>query len=284
MGELVRALAKATSSRPHADGFFMQLSEGTHDIRDRIAQHLDVALFESVIASEVRALASQGSFDRLFDLLCQLLSQLVGYRWLAVTTRTPEHLGIHHPPKLGEAALGEGGQAFGVATGAAPSLVQDEDALHLPAVASALVRPILFSGSEIGRIALSVPGAPDADTVNLVELVARELGGPVRMAGLVEESRLQASTDPLTGLMNRRAFLHAMQAEMARCTRYDYPLSVALLDVDHFKQINDRHGHAAGDDVLVKVGAMLRDALRKTDLGVRWGGEEFVVALSSTDL
>src|ERR1041385_1429429 len=120
MGELVRALAKATSSRPHADGFFMQLSEGTHDIRDRIAQHLDVALFESVIASEVRALASQGSFDRLFDLLCQLLSQLVGYRWLAVTTRTPEHLGIHHHPKLGEAALVEVCQAFGVSTGASP--------------------------------------------------------------------------------------------------------------------------------------------------------------------
>src|ERR1043165_7591843 len=107
MGELVRALAKATSSRPHADGFFMQLSEGTRDIRDRIAQHLDAALFESVIAAEVRALASEGSFERLFDLLSQLLSQLAGYRWLALATRSPRHFGVHHHPKLGAQALAE---------------------------------------------------------------------------------------------------------------------------------------------------------------------------------
>src|SRR6185436_14796679 len=96
--------------------------------------------------------------------------------------------------------------------------------------------------------------------------------------------RLQASTDPLTGMLNRRAFLEAMSGEFPRCDRHGYALSLLLLDVDHFKQINDRRGHAAGDEVLNRIGGMLRDTLRKSDSGVRWGGEEFIVVLTSTDL
>lgn len=96
MGDLVRALGKAVEqTRNNGDGFFLQLSGGTLDIRDRIARHLDAALFDSVIAAEVRALASAGSFDRLFDQLAQFLSQVTRYRWLALSTT--ERLAIHPP-------------------------------------------------------------------------------------------------------------------------------------------------------------------------------------------
>jgi diguanylate cyclase (GGDEF)-like protein len=84
--------------------------------------------------------------------------------------------------------------------------------------------------------------------------------------------------------MNRRAFLVAIEAEMSRCERYEYPLSIVLFDVDHFKRINDQRGHAAGDHVLSEIGSMIRGTLRRSDFGVRWGGEEFVLALTSTDL
>jgi diguanylate cyclase (GGDEF)-like protein len=84
--------------------------------------------------------------------------------------------------------------------------------------------------------------------------------------------------------MNRRAFLRAMDIEVARAARYHYPLCVLLMDVDHFKAINDGRGHAAGDQVLAAMGAMLGPALRKSDLCARWGGEEFVVGLTSTDV
>jgi diguanylate cyclase (GGDEF)-like protein len=84
--------------------------------------------------------------------------------------------------------------------------------------------------------------------------------------------------------MNRRAFLAAMGVELARSERHQYPLAVMMLDVDHFKQINDARGHAAGDQVLAAIGGLLTRIGRKTDLAARWGGEEFVIGLTSTEL
>jgi GGDEF domain-containing protein len=80
---------------------------------------------------------------------------------------------------------------------------------------------------------------PHPKDAELVAVIARELGGPIRIASLVEESQRQAATDPLTGLMNRRAFKSATVMEIARSERHGYPVSALLLDVDHFKEIND---------------------------------------------
>ncbi len=146
---------------------------------------------------------------------------------------------------------------------------------------SPVVRPIVFGGAIVGRIALA-PGVEPVDEA-LVTLVARELSGPLRLAALVEDSKRLADMDGLTGLMNRRAFLVAMQSELPRCDRHAYPLAFLLLDVDHFKSINDRGGHAVGDRVLAALGATLKREMRVSDVVARWGGEEFVVALTSTD-
>jgi two-component system, cell cycle response regulator len=282
MGELVRALAKACAAARTGDGFFMQLSGGTVDIRDRIAQHLDAALFDSVIASEVRALASAGEFPRLFDQLSQLLSQLSAYRWLALITPGPQHFGLHCHPKLAEQAEAEARAALGPAP--AVLAVQDEDALLLGEASEPVVCQVSFANLVVGTIALGPTRDDAADAAQLVPLVARELGGPLRMSALVEESQRQASIDMLTGLMNRRAFLPAIRTEVARGKRYGPKLCVLLLDIDHFKQINDTHGHAAGDQVISAVGRMLSANLRTSDFAARWGGEEFVVALTNTEV
>jgi diguanylate cyclase (GGDEF)-like protein len=100
----------------------------------------------------------------------------------------------------------------------------------------------------------------------------------------VEDSRRLADTDGLTGLVNRRAFTMAMRTELARCDRHGYPLTFLLLDVDHFKMINDQRGHAAGDRVLSGLGALFAEQLRICDVVARWGGEVFVGPLTSTDL
>jgi two-component system cell cycle response regulator len=100
------------------------------------------------------------------------------------------------------------------------------------------------------------------------------------MALLVEETQRAATTDPLTGIMNRRALIPAVDVEQSRSERHGYPMSLLLLDVDHFKVINDRHGHATGDKVLAALGRLLAKQARKTDLVGRWGGEEFVVVLA----
>ena len=94
--------------------------------------------------------------------------------------------------------------------------------------------------------------------------------------------RAMAVQDPLTGLANRRALFDQFAHEIARARRAGEDLSVCVLDLDHFKQINDRHGHAAGDTVLVRVANLLRECLRETDRIGRIGGEEFVLVLPDT--
>ena len=102
------------------------------------------------------------------------------------------------------------------------------------------------------------------------------------MAALIAEARRLAATDSLTGLMNRRAFMEAMDRERSRAVRHTLPLSLLMLDVDHFKRVNDTHGHDAGDAVLRGIAVVLKKIARKSDFVSRWGGEEFVVALAQT--
>jgi len=283
-GELVRALASSVVATGPQDAFFFQLSGGTGEVRDRIARYLDEALFDSVIAAEVRALATCGTFERLFDLFVQFVSQVVHYRWVAMTVDTPSRFGIHHHPSLRESAEEEAQAVLPSARAGQQLRIEDEDAFSCAAVSPPIVCSIPFGAGNIGTIALSPRSAEDGQSAGkLVALIARELAGPVRITSLMEEAQRLASTDGLTGLSNRRAFTGAVQQEILRCARHGYPLSVAVLDVDHFKNINDRCGHAAGDAVLAELGALLRGTvLRRTDLAARWGGEEFVVAYLST--
>lgn len=91
-------------------------------------------------------------------------------------------------------------------------------------------------------------------------------------------------TDSLTKLYNSRYFFHKMKMEIERSERYKHPLSVMLLDIDDFKKYNDAHGHLNGDNALVVVADMIRNSLRSTDTGFRFGGEEFTVILPETDI
>ncbi|MBY5993715.1 sensor domain-containing diguanylate cyclase [Ferrimonas balearica] len=88
--------------------------------------------------------------------------------------------------------------------------------------------------------------------------------------------------DPLTGLANRRQWERALEQEYQRCRRYQPPSCLVVVDVDHFKSVNDQYGHGAGDQVLNELGKLLGHSLRKTDLVARYGGEEFVILLTET--
>ena len=92
-----------------------------------------------------------------------------------------------------------------------------------------------------------------------------------------------STTDPLTGLRNRRYLAEVLSVEFLRAKRYRTPRSVVMADIDHFKHVNDRHGHATGDSVLESVGAILKRRLRGSDHGGRYGGEEFLMVLANAD-
>lgn len=104
------------------------------------------------------------------------------------------------------------------------------------------------------------------------------------MVAAKNQLEMQASQDPLTGICNRRKFDELALIEVTRSQRYLRPLSLAILDIDHFKKINDTFGHQKGDEVLKIVAEILQDRVRTTDIVARWGGEEFVVLCPETSL
>ena len=120
------------------------------------------------------------------------------------------------------------------------------------------------------------------------ELAAR-VRAALRTKGLADELRERnaqlerlSTTDVLTGLFNRRFVGSELERLILRARRYEQMISVAMLDVDHFKHINDQHGHAAGDAVLIEVATRLEQRLRGDDIVGRWGGEEFLFVLPET--
>jgi diguanylate cyclase (GGDEF)-like protein len=106
-----------------------------------------------------------------------------------------------------------------------------------------------------------------------------------RLATTSSERRLKtlASTDELTGLTNRRRMLEHIREELTRMKRSGRSGALIMADIDHFKQVNDKHGHACGDAVLIGVADTLRERLRSQDFIARWGGEEFLFLLPETD-
>lgn len=99
-----------------------------------------------------------------------------------------------------------------------------------------------------------------------------------------DELKLLSMRDPLTGCLNRRAFFEIFETEWSSASRYGYSLGCVMVDVDHFKAVNDNHGHSVGDQVLQKIAQVLLSTARKSDTVCRYGGEEFCVLLSHTDI
>jgi diguanylate cyclase (GGDEF)-like protein len=146
---------------------------------------------------------------------------------------------------------------------------------------SAVCVPVSIMGRTTGVVhwAGAVSGRPDRQVVDQLEVLANQSGARIGMIRVVAESQLQATTDHLTGLLNRRAF----EAKIRDLNHNETPFSLVMADLDHFKQLNDTHGHDAGDRALRVFVSVLRSELRPGDLACRYGGEEFVLALPNCD-
>ncbi len=122
-----------------------------------------------------------------------------------------------------------------------------------------------------------------AEETELLATFARLAAAAIDNARLYEQTVQQARTDALTGVLNRREFDARLAAELRRARRYGKACALLLLDIDHFKQVNDNHGHPAGDSVLQALARLLAAQLRDVDCVARYGGEEFVALLPETD-
>lgn len=146
-----------------------------------------------------------------------------------------------------------------------------------------LCLPLIAHGEALGTLRLSaLPGAQE-ERLRLRKLavtVASQVGLGVSNLRLRETLRGQSIRDPLTGLFNRRYLDETFEREIRRAERYGRPVTVLMLDVDHFKRFNDTYGHDAGDAVLMALGRLLQEHFRREDIVCRYGGEEFAVLLS----
>lgn len=120
--------------------------------------------------------------------------------------------------------------------------------------------------------------------IKVGDTILKFLSGADIELQFLETVHRMAIEDPLTGLDNRRAFMQTLAREFPRAKRYRHPLTLAVLDTDHFKVINDDHGHASGDMVLQQLTALIRARLRAGDVFARLGGEEFAILFPETDV
>jgi len=144
---------------------------------------------------------------------------------------------------------------------------------------------LVSQDEHIGRLELCTEGgqALDERQMELLRAFSDQVAVALRASRLYDETLALAMTDSLTGLSTRRAFEHLAAHRIALAKRNETPVSVMMIDIDYFKQLNDCYGHAAGDIVLQAVGEAFRETLRKSDEGCRFGGDEFVILLPETD-
>ena len=215
------------------------------------------------------------------DLPMELLLADSSRAHLQVSAISPSHGGPgcrvtspHGCPavRAGGAVVAESSQALD----ACPRLREREDA------ASAVCVPITFMGRALGVLHAAQPteGLPPEGVVPRMRALASLTGSRLGTVQALASAELQASTDLLTGLSNRRTGEERLRDLQAART----PYGLGLLDLDHFKTINDTHGHEAGDRALRVFAGVLTSVLRDEDSAVRWGGEEFVLVLPGADV
>ena len=194
---------------------------------------------------------------------------------------------LHHASLEGRGILGAPLRSTAPVTFDRLDHQPDREAMpvHAPLIGAALVLPILEHQRVVGLV---LAGNPDSespyqsDQMELLLNLSFHAANVVRNLRSVEEARREAVTDDLTALYNRRACDKRLAEEVDRAQRYGRPFSVLMMDVDHFKAVNDRYGHPGSDLVLKQVAQRLARQLRQVDVAARYGGEEFMVILPET--
>ena len=261
--------------RNHQD----QAKAAAADLATKVAQHRADELERLVGFGQ--ALGRSLDFDAIRMAIGQHLSALAGtdHVWVLVREGT-EWQALAGDTRGAEEVL----QWSDIAEQLLASGSTDKTPTQLPQP-RAIGFPLIVGGAALGVLGVRPDqGVLAADKRRIVEAAAALLAVSIKNAQLFREVKENSVRDALTGCFTRGHALDVVDAELRRARRSQTPVSMIMFDLDHFKDVNDRHGHLCGDAVLSAVGKRMKEVLRGSDLKCRYGGEEFLVLLPETPL
>jgi len=271
------------------------------DVMERVIHLLDKNLFESTVAAEIQDLVNNLDDLRATVIgVLEILGKVIDFHVGAIHLGGEEQHGlfvlVNKPVEdrfislLGEQLLREtpGSESE---PGAEPEVIDTQQLLGRPGShpqfpESVLIAHLTTKGRPSGSVAIATAesNAYPERVEKTFEMIARQANIVIGYARLYESTKRLSITDGLTKLYNHRFFQDSLKREFARCQRHQTPLSLALLDIDHFKRFNDTYGHQQGDVVLQELARTLRGQVRSLDIVARYGGEEFAVIMPDAPL
>jgi diguanylate cyclase (GGDEF)-like protein len=266
-------------------------------LRTAALESSDQASRLAAVGEVAHEIAQQTVSSATAPTICRATSEVTGASCAALLEPTADGGGLRvvastEPSKTGQVVLLGGPRSGAVQAfaSAKPVFLSGTDGTNLDPMlvgagpeASALFQPILREGNPIGVLAVrwNAPiGNLSEGAEATLSLLATEASIAITRAQLLDRLEHAAHTDDLTGTYNRRAWNEELDREISRSKRTGHPLTVAILDLDRFKEFNDGHGHQAGDRMLRRITALWRERIRPTDVLARYGGDEFALALA----
>ncbi len=273
---------------------------GSADILSRVNDLLDRKLYEATILSEIGRVARDlVHFDETFTSVMGLVARVVDFTVGAMAFVEGDDLEVvmmvhrHAGPEVVADARARVLEAVAAERKGAPlartqyrlfAPASDIGGPEEPALGGFGTFPVVTNERLVGLLAVGgramTRQSPEA--IAFLGQVANQAHIVMENSRLFERVRELSFRDGVTGLFNHRHVMELLKAELERARRYQTGFSVLMIDIDHFKKVNDEHGHPAGDAVLREVAALLQDCMRAVDVVGRYGGEEFVVILPGT--